>query len=127
MDEWAKIVAGVQAAWADAFFFFYVSAMTEIYTDDATLYGSRAELFRGCSGIERYCVTLSPGFTRARFDTPVLVELAPGAVAASGPVTFDMEKDGATQALRFRLTQVVVEHAGRFLIATHHASPEPPE
>ena len=125
MDHWADIVVCLQAAWAEAFERRDVQALAALYTADAAFYGSRAELYRGREGVTDYFTVLPPRFKRARFDRPALVALAPGAVAASGPVTFETSEEGAVRLLRYRMTHVVVERDGRCLIATHHASPEP--
>ena len=125
MQGWTEVVAGVQAAWAGAFERRDVPALAALYAPDAAFYGSRAELYRGREGVTRYFTVLPPRFKRAVFGTPALVPLAPGAVAASGPVTFETEEDGTARFLRYRMTHVLVEGGGRWLIATHHASPEP--
>jgi len=125
MAHWAEIVAGVQAEWADAFERRDIPALAALYTADAAFYGSRPELYRGRDGVESYFAALPPRFKRALFATPALVTLAPGAVAASGPVTFETEENGTVRLLHYRMTHVVVEQDGRCLIATHHASPVP--
>ena len=124
-EGWAEIVAGVQAAWADAFGRRDVPALAAFYTPDAAFYGSSAELFRGQDGVARYFTLLPPRFKRARFAAPALVVLAPEAVAASGPVTFETAENGVVETLRYRMTHVMVQRDGHTRIATHHASPEP--
>ena len=122
---WAEVVTDVQAAWADAFRHRDVPRLAPLYTVDALFHGSRGELYQGRAGVAEYCAVLPPRFKRARFDTPALVVLTPGALAASGPVTFETEVGETVEVLRYRMTHVYVERDGRHLIAAHHASPEP--
>ena len=121
----AEIVAATQRQWADAFKERSWSRLADFYTLDAAFYGSTPELYRGRAGVLAYFQALPPIYVRATFGTSFLVLPAPGIIIASGPVTFDVADNGATRALPYRITQVLVEQAESWLIATHHASPRP--
>ena len=120
-----EIAPAIQNCWSDAFNKRDLSRLVGLYTDDATLYGLEAELYRGHRGLMRYFSELSPRYKRAQYGSAVLVPLTPGAVAASGPVVFEVEQDGQLVSQLYRMTHVLVERDGRWLIAAHHASPEP--
>lgn len=120
-----EAVALVQAVWQEAFAARDVPMLVRLYTEDAAFYGSQAELLCGHAGVFNYFSKLPSRFRRARFAESALVLPTPGVIVASGPVTFDVEDEGTSCALLYRVTQVFVERDRVWLIAAHHASPRP--
>ena len=125
MTPQATIVARVQERWSAAFAQRDLPRLVSLYTADALFYGSKAELFRGHDGVHRYFAGLSPAFKRARFAQPALIMPTPQVIAASGPVVFEAEDAGPLRLLSYRMTHILVDQRGDWLIATHHASPAP--
>lgn len=119
------IVRSVQAAWADAFAARDVARLAALYAEDAAFYGSAPGLSRGQAGVRGYFAGLSARYRRAVFGKAAVDVLAPGVIAASGPVLFEVEDGGVTARLPYRMTHVLVAQGGGWRIAVHHASPEP--
>ena len=72
-----------------------------------------------------YFAALPVRYRRAVFGEAAVDILAPGVIAASGPVLFEVEDSGGTARLPYRMTHVLVAHGDDWRIAVHHASPEP--
>jgi len=76
--------------------------MTSLYTEDATLYGSKLDLSVNRDGIRAYFEGLPKGmFKGAKFGEPVVRQVAADALTASGPLTFECEVDGKKSEIDF--------------------------
>lgn len=121
-----SIVATLQNCWSTAFAKRDLANLVALYTENTVFYGSQSQLYRGHDGVRSYFSALSPHFKTVQFGSSAIISLAQCAIASSGPVYFVVEKNGRSRQLFYRMTHVLVEQSGRWLIATHHASPQPP-
>jgi uncharacterized protein (TIGR02246 family) len=92
-----------------------------LYTKDATLFGSTAQLFSGSDGVRAYFGKLPPGI-KAKMGDQQAIAIGPDVVLSSGFADFTL-KDGTV--IPYRLTLALVKTDGRWLIAQHHGSPLP--
>jgi uncharacterized protein (TIGR02246 family) len=95
--------------------------LVTLYTKDATLFGSSAQLFSGLEGVRAYFGKLPPGIKTTMGDQQA-VAVGPDVLLSSGFANFTL-KDGTV--IPFRLTLAVVKVNGQWLIAQHHGSPLP--
>ena len=120
----AEDVAAVERSWSEAFARNDWGALAALYTEDATLYGTKPELSAGRDAVRAYYDGLPKGvFKGARFDAQVVRQVTADVLTASGPVTFEREVGGQKSELAFRITLVLVRQDGNWRIAAHHASP----
>lgn len=119
------IAVAVQREWKDAFETRNLPRLSGLYADETAFYGSTATLYTDPAGVRTYFNVLPPSYVRADYDTPHVVALGTDALAATGEVTFYTSGPDGLTALPYRMTHVLVRSAGRWKIATHHASPMP--
>ena len=108
----------LHAAWVAAFNR-DLDAHMALYTDDATLFGSKPELSVGRAAIRAYFAALGPQVSVRRYPMPRVVYLPPDVAASAGHVDF---ADGET-VMPYRMTWMLVRQAGNWRIAQHHGSP----
>jgi uncharacterized protein (TIGR02246 family) len=89
-----------------------------LYTKDAMLFGSTAQLFTGNDGVRTYFSKLPAG-VKARMGEQHTIAAAPDVLLSSGPVDFTLPNG---TVLPFRLTLVFVKVDGKWLVAQHHGS-----
>ena len=128
MDEMMQAAVAMTRAWKAAFEARDLDRLTALYAPRTAFYGSTAAFYDTPAGVRTYFELLPPAYRGADFATPHIVQLGPDAFAATGEVTFHRD-DGADAmtALPFRITHVLVRDGGAWKIATHHASPRPPQ
>ena len=107
------------AAWVEAFNARGLDAHVALYTDDATLFGSRSVLSIGREAIRSYFAALGPGVRVDRYHPPHVTYPTPQTAAIAAYVDF---ADGA-MAVPYRLTWLAVQRDGDWRIAQHHGSP----
>ncbi len=120
MDESveAGIAGDLRVRWAQAFAARDHDALVGLYVPEALFFGSTPQLFRGREGVRAYFAGLSPDVVLEAFEEPALERLSPGLFATAGFWRF---RFGAEPRL-YRLTWVVAERDGGWLIAQHHAA-----
>jgi uncharacterized protein (TIGR02246 family) len=89
-----------------------------LYTKDAMLFGSTAQLFVGSDGVRSYFSKLPPGI-KAKMGDQQAIAVGPNVLLSSGFAEFTL-KDGTV--LPYRLTLAIVKVDGQWLIAQHHGS-----
>jgi uncharacterized protein (TIGR02246 family) len=92
-----------------------------LYTKDAMLFGSTAQLFTGAEGVRAYFSKLPPGI-KTKMGDQQAVAVGPDVLLSSGFCDFTL-KDGTV--IPYRLTLALVKTDGHWLIAQHHGSPLP--
>ncbi len=120
-----EAVTAMQVAWSDAFVRRDVEGLVALYAEQTAFYGSTAELYTSPEGVRSYFANLSAKYRWIRFAPPHVIELGPGAVAASGAAIFGTSSDGVEALLAYRMTHVIVRANDGWKIAVHHASPMP--
>lgn len=105
--------------WIEAFNSRDLDRHAQLYTQDATLFGSIDELRVGREAVRGYFARLGPGVRVKNYPMPRVAELAPDVVATAGHVDF---ADGA-ELSPYRMTWVLVRREGNWRIAQHHGSP----
>ena len=121
----APIFEKVQALWAEAFGRQDWASLAALYTDDAQLFGGKANLFTSREGVRRYFDALPSGAAlTAKVGAQHVIQVAPDVVVSAGEVYFC--RAGALAEPRpHRITLVLANREGQWLIASHHASPKP--
>lgn len=89
-----------------------------LYTQDAMLFGSTAQLFTGAEGIRSYFSRLPPGI-QVKMGDQQAIAAGPNVLLSSGFANFTL-KDGTV--LPFRLTLALVKVDSKWLVAQHHGS-----
>ena len=107
------------AAWVEAFNTRDLNAHVALYTEDATLFGSRPVLSIGREAIRIYFAALGPGVRVDRYHQPHVTHPAPQTAAIAAYVDF---ADGAVPS-PYRMTWMAVQRDGEWRIAQHHGSP----
>jgi uncharacterized protein (TIGR02246 family) len=92
-----------------------------IYTKDAMLFGSTAQLFTGTDGVRSYFSKLPPGI-KVKMGDQQAIAAGPDALLSSGFADFTLPNG---TVLPFRLTLAWVKVDGKWLVAQHHGSPVP--
>lgn len=105
--------------WVEAFNSRDLDKHVSLYTENAMLFGSKDELYRGQSGIRRYFGALPANACVRDYPTPAVVHLSEDVAVTAGYIDF---ADGET-LLPYRLTWSVVRQEGNWRIAQHHGSP----
>lgn len=113
--------AAVRAQWEQIYNSGDADRLVSLYTKDATIFGSSAQLFSGSQGVHAYFSKLPPGIKTTMGDQQA-VAVGPDVLLSSGFANFTL-KDGTV--IPFRLTLALVKLDGRWLIAQHHGSPVP--
>lgn len=107
------------AAWVDAFNSHDLDRHVALYTDDALLFGSTDELYRGRDGVRAYFGKLPADASVRNYPPPVIRHLDDGTAITAGYVDF---ADGE-RLLPYRMTWTLVRRGGEWKIAQHHGSP----
>ena len=113
--------AAVRAQWEQVYNSGDVDKFVALYTKDALLFGSTAQLFTGSEGVRTYFTKLPAGI-QAKMRDQHAIAVGPNVLLSSGFADFTL-KDGTV--LPFRLTFAIVKVDGQWLIAQHHGSPVP--
>lgn len=116
----------MQRAWKDAFEAREFDKLADLYADKTAFYGSTRAFYTTPQGVREYFRVLPPNFVRSEYEVPHIVRLGDNAMAATGEVMFYTIDDGKLTERPFRMTHVLVRDDGKWKIATHHASPRPP-
>lgn len=112
-------VESLLAAWIDAFNSHDLDRHMELYTEDATLFGSVDQLQVGRAAIRTYFGGRGPDVRVRSYPMPHAREIAPGAIVTAGWVDF---ADGEEPS-PYRMTWVLVRQDGNWRITQHHGSP----
>src|SRR5882724_5503658 len=113
--------ATVRAQWEQVYNSGDADKFVALYTKDAMLFGSTAQLFTGPEGVRTYFSKLPPGI-KTKMGDQQAIAVGPNVLLSSGFADFTL-KDGTV--LPFRLTFAIVKVDGQWLIAQHHGSPMP--
>ena len=118
MSKEVRIANDLTSRWAQAFGARDLDGLAALYAPDVLFFGSTPQLFRGHEGVRAYFAGLPAAVALETFEELELVHVAPGVFAAAGFFRFRL----GAEALRFRLTWVVVSRDGGWVIAQHHAA-----
>jgi uncharacterized protein (TIGR02246 family) len=113
--------AAARAQWEQVYNSGDADKFVALYTKDATLFGSTAQLFSGSDGMRAYFSKLPPGIQTKMGDQQAIA-VGSNVLLSSGFVSFTL-KDGTV--IPYRLTLALVKVDGQWLIAQHHGSPVP--
>ena len=113
--------AAIRAQWEQVYNSGDADKFVALYTKDAMLFGSTAQLFAGSDGVRAYFSKLPPGI-KAKMGDQQAIAVGPNILFSSGFADFTL-KDGTV--LPYRLTLAIVKVDGQWLIAQHHGSPVP--
>src|SRR5947209_7407702 len=113
--------AAVRAQWENVYNSGDADKFVALYTKDAMLFGSTAQLFTGSEGVRSYFSKLPPGI-KAKMGDQQAVAVGSNVLLSSGFASFTL-KDGTV--IPYRLTLALVQVGGQWLIAQHHGSPVP--
>jgi uncharacterized protein (TIGR02246 family) len=105
--------------WVAAFNSRDLDRHVQLYTEDATLFGSVDELQTGRDGIRDYFGGLHAGVRVEAYPMPRTTALATDVTVTAGYVDF-ADDDGP---IPYRMTWVLVRRDGNWRIAQHHGSP----
>jgi uncharacterized protein (TIGR02246 family) len=111
-------IEALHSAWIAAFNR-DLDAHMGLYTQDATLFGSKPELSVGKAAIRAYFSVLAPQVSVRRYPMPRIAMLSPDVAATAGEVDF---ADG-DKVLPYRMTWLLVKQGGAWRIVQHHGSP----
>jgi uncharacterized protein (TIGR02246 family) len=117
----AEDAAAVRTQWEQVYNSGDADKFVALYTKNAMLFGSTAQLFAGSDGVRTYFSKLPPGI-KAKMGDQQAIAVGPNVLLSSGFADFTL-KDGTV--LPFRLTLAIVKIDGQWLIAQHHGSPVP--
>lgn len=112
-------VEGLHAAWVDAFNSHDLDRHMTLYTEDAVLFGSVAELQVGRETIRTYFSKRGPGVHVVSYPMPLVKQLSEYIAMTAGHVDF---ADGNIP-MPYRMTWVLVRQDGGWRIIQHHGSP----
>ena len=113
--------AVVRAQWEEVYNSGDADKFVALYTKDAALFGSTAQLFTGSDGVRAYYSKLPPGI-KAKMGDQQAIAVGSNVLLSSGFASFTL-KDGTV--IPYRLTLALVKVDGQWLIAQHHGSPVP--
>jgi uncharacterized protein (TIGR02246 family) len=92
-----------------------------LYTKDAMLFGTTAQLFTGTDGARTYFSKLPAGI-KVKMGDQQAIAAGPDMLLSSGFADFTLANG---TVLPFRLTLAFVKVDGKWLVAQHHGSPVP--
>lgn len=107
------------AAWIDAFNSHDLDRHMQLYTEDATLFGSVDTLQVGREAIRLYFGGRPASMLVKSYPMPNVREIAPDLAVTAGHVDF---ADG-DEPSPYRMTWVLVRQDGNWRITQHHGSP----
>jgi uncharacterized protein (TIGR02246 family) len=105
--------------WIEAFNSHDLDRHMELYTEDATLFGSVDELQIGRDSIRRYFGRVGSTVRVAAYPMPHVRLIGDDVAVSAGHVDF---ADG-DQPVPYRMTWVLVRRDGNWKITQHHGSP----
>ncbi len=114
-------IEALHAAWIEAFNARDLDRHAALYTQDAMLFGSKADLSAGRAAIRAYFAARGPDVRVSHYPLPRIVQLSADTAATAAHVEF---ADGA-KPMPYRLTWMLVKQDGNWRIAQHHGSPRP--
>ena len=123
-EEHHAAVMAVQAEWSDAFEKRDIDRLVALYAPTLQFWGSTNALYTDQAGVRQYFMNLPTSYMRSRFEEPQILSLGPAVLSASGYVVFFRTMNGEEVELPYRMTHVLVRHAGAWKITVHHASPQ---
>ena len=110
-----------RASWEQVYNAGDADKFAALYTKDAMLFGSTAQLFTGTDGARTYFSKLPAGI-KVKMGDQQAIAAGPDVVLSSGFADFTFP-NGTVAA--FRLTLAFVKVDGKWLVAQHHGSPMP--
>jgi uncharacterized protein (TIGR02246 family) len=110
-----------RADWEQAYNSGDADKFVALYTKDAMLFGSTAQLFSGSDGVRTYFSKLPAGIS-VRMGDQQAIMAGPDVVLSSGFADFTFPNG---TVVPFRLTLAFVKVDGKWLVAQHHGSPAP--
>ncbi|MCP3474108.1 SgcJ/EcaC family oxidoreductase [Bradyrhizobium sp. CCGUVB1N3] len=110
-----------RASWEQAYNAGDADKFAALYTKDAMLFGSTAQLFTGTDGVRAYFSKLPAGI-KVKMGDQQAIATGPDVVLSSGFADFTLANG---TVLPFRLTLAFVKVDGKWLVAQHHGSPVP--
>jgi uncharacterized protein (TIGR02246 family) len=113
--------AAVRAQWEQVFNSGNADKFVALYTKDAHLFGSTAQLSTGSEGVRGYFTKLPPG-VKVKMGDQQAIAAGPNVLLSSGFA--DIILPNGT-VVPYRLTFAIVKVDGQWLIAQHHGSPTP--
>jgi uncharacterized protein (TIGR02246 family) len=113
--------AAVRAQWEQVYNSGDADKFVALYTKDAMLFGSTAQLFSGPDGIRTYFTKLPAGI-KTKMGDQQAIAVGPNVLLSSGFADFTFPNG---TVVPFRLTFAIVKVDGRWLVAQHHGSPVP--
>lgn len=112
-------IESLLARWIEAFNSHDLDRHMELYTQDATMFGSVDELQVGRDAIRVYFSKRGPEVRVKSYPMPQVREIAPDVAVSAGHVDF---ADG-DQPMPYRMTWVLMRDGGNWRITQHHGSP----
>ena len=112
-------VESLRLQWIEAFNSHDLDRHMELYTEDATLFGSVDELQVGRRAIRDYFAKRPPSVHVKAYPMPHVRELEANVAVTAGFVEF---ADGDTPS-PYRMTWVLARRGGNWRITQHHGSP----
>jgi uncharacterized protein (TIGR02246 family) len=111
----------VRATWEQTFNSGDADKIAALYTKDAMMFGSTAQLFTGTDGVRTYFSKLPAGIKVKMGDQQAIAH-GPDLLFSSGFADFTLANG---TVLPYRLTLALVKVDGKWLVAQHHGSPVP--
>ena len=96
-------------------------AKAVLYTRDATIFGSTAQLFSGSEGVRAYFSKLPPGI-KAKMGNQQAIAVGLNILLSFGFANFTLKDD---TVIPHRLKLALAKVDNQWLIAQHHGSPVP--
>jgi len=119
-----EIVAGIIEKWSAGFRGLDADALALLYSKSVFFFGSKSLLYRGQQGVADYFNALprwnSP---TVRFDV-VTAQVSPDVINVAGTASFVVDVN--VEPLLVKITWVIVQEDGEWLIASHHVSSRTP-
>jgi uncharacterized protein (TIGR02246 family) len=110
-----------RANWEQAYNSGDADKFVALYTKDAILFGSTAQLFSGSDGVRTYFSKLPAGI-KVKMGDQQAIAAGPDVVLSSGFADFTFPNG---TVVPFRLTLAFVKVDGKWLVAQHHGSTVP--
>jgi uncharacterized protein (TIGR02246 family) len=111
----------VRANWEQVYNSGDADKFVALYTKDAMLFGSTAQLFAGSEDVRTYFTKLPAGI-KVKMGDQQAIAAGPDVLLSSGFADFTFPNG---TVVPFRLTLAMVKVEGKWLVAQHHGSPVP--
>src|SRR6516165_9868538 len=111
--------AAIRAQWEQVYNSGNADKFVALYTKDAMLFGSTAQLFAGSDGVRTYFSKLPAGI-KVKMGDQQAIAAGPDVVLSSGFADFTFPNG---TVVPFRLTLAFMKVDGKWLVAQHHGSP----